>query len=373
MLEKDGEMPNDNKPSSRIEILRFPLIVGVVFIHNYAAAVGQIEAPTGASHDDACVQFVRFFVSRGVAQVAVPLFFMISGYLFFLGEWSWEKYAGKLKRRLHTLLIPYLFWNLLTLGVLAFAESLPQMKMVAFSTRFPPVHSFSCFDYLNALFGLTVLYPISAQFWFIRDLMALVVLAPAIYFLFARRLASPLIVVVLCLWFFTPWPLLWLSMLSSCFFCLGAYLSRPGVNLAFLDRFGAWISAIFLGILILYSSLRDSRFYLPQLVIVFGVPSIWWLAGLAARTAGLRSLLMGLSGASFFVFAAHQPLLTIVIRFLYKLLAPASPVAILTLFFSIPVCLIAILVLAHRLLLKTMPSFVGLITGSSYRPKSQPG
>lgn len=366
-------MQNDDNTSSRIEILRFPLIVGVVFIHNYAAVVAQYEASIGLPRNGTLVEFVRFFVSEGLAQISVPLFFMISGYLFFRGGWSWTTYAGKLKRRLHTLLIPFLFWNLLALAVLAIAQSLPQTSMLAYSTRFSPVKSFSCFDYFNALFGLTVHYPISAQFWFIRDLMALIVLAPVINFFLAGRLALPFISVIGCLWIFPVWPLVWPSVLATSFFCFGAYLARPGINTGNLERFGEWICVIFFCFLLLNSALPGDRSYLPKLVIAFGAPSIWWLAGLAARAPRIRSTLIGLSSASFFVYAAHLPSLTIIDRSLYKLLAPAHGATVLALFFLIPISLIAFLLLVHRCLLKIMPSFLGFITGSPHRTNKQPG
>jgi hypothetical protein len=74
-----------------------------------------------------------------------------------------------------------------------------------------------------------------------------------------------------------------------------------------------------------------------------------------------------LSGASFFVFAAHEPLLRIIRKASYKLLSPRSGAAILALYFLIPICLIMFLVVLHHYLQKAMPSFLGFITGSDYR------
>lgn len=57
-----------------------------------------------------------FFISRILASVAVPLFFFISGYLFFFRTtFSVDVYKKKLKSRIKTLLIPYLFWNFVVL------------------------------------------------------------------------------------------------------------------------------------------------------------------------------------------------------------------------------------------------------------------
>jgi len=361
-------MTNDDQTSSRIEVLRFPLIVTIVFMHNYPTTIPFTQGTIGVAHNSALVEFARYFISGGLAPVAVPLFFLISGYLFFLGGWSWERYLDKLRRRIHTLLIPFLFWNLLTLAVFALAQSLPQTKTYFTGTLWPPVRSFSFLDYANALCGITVHFPISFQFWFIRDLMVLVVLTPAIYFLLTRKLALPLIAALFCLWLPTAWHDLWSPVEATLFFTLGAYLSQPGSVMTYPDKFGPWISAAFLGLLIFCSAFPKSPHYLQILMIVFGAPSLWWLTGLAVRKATLKSWLMRLSGASFFVFAAHEPLLMILRKLSYKLLLPASGTAILALYFSIPICLIVFLAAVHRYLLKTAPSFTGFITGRISRP-----
>ena len=48
-----------------------------------------------------------------ICNVSVPLFFFISGFLFFTeaGAWTWGTWRSKLKRRVYTLLVPYLAYN----------------------------------------------------------------------------------------------------------------------------------------------------------------------------------------------------------------------------------------------------------------------
>jgi surface polysaccharide O-acyltransferase-like enzyme len=358
---------SNDEISSRIEILRFPLIIGVVFIHTYGMSVHIGHGSIGATHASAWVEFVRVFISQGVARIAVPLFFLSSGYLFFLGGWSQKKYVSKLKRRFHTLLIPFLFWNIITLVIHAVGESVPNIKIYIANTIWPPVHSFSLFNYINALFGITQ-YPISYQFWFIRDLITLVILVPVINLFLARKSALLFVTVLFCMWFISVWPIPWPWVDAVFFFSLGAYLSRSAKNVACLDKLGPWISVIFLGLLVLNTVLSDRLLYIHNAVIVFGVPSLWWLTSLVVRMAMLKSLLIRLSGVSFFVFAAHEPLLTIILKISYKLLSPTSDAMILALYFLIPICLITVLVMLHHYLLKTMPSFLGFITGMVNRP-----
>jgi fucose 4-O-acetylase-like acetyltransferase len=366
-------MSNDDAISSRIEILRFPLIVGVVFIHSFSPPTHLAQGAIGVTRNDALADFVMFFISQGVARIAVPLFFLVSGYLFFLGGWSWKKHGSKLKRRLHTLLIPFLFWNLLTLMVYAVGQNLPQTKMFFSNSRFPQILSFSLLNYLQAIFGTSTGDPLAFQFWFIRDLMALVVIAPAIYFAVRSKVGLVFLAALFCLWFSGTWSPPWLGVVALFFFSLGAYLSQPGMKISYLDKFGPWVTTAFLICVCLRSAFPNSPLNLNKIEIVFGVPSVWWLTKFAVRSPALRSALTELSGASFFVFAAHEPSLTILQKLTYKLLQPTSGFLILILYLLTPLFLIALLVTIYRCLLKKMPSFLGFITGSSnrhYKPRA---
>jgi len=356
--------------SSRIEILRFPLIVGVVFIHTFSSTAGLAHGRVGAGNSATWQEFVPFFISNGLARIAVPLFFMISGYLFFQGEWSREKYMSKLKRRVHTLLIPYLFWNVATLAFFAVAQSIPQTSIYFSNIVWPPIRAFALFDYVNALFGITVIYPIAFQFWFIRSLMVLVICAPVIHYFLARKwLELPFTIVMFGLWFFVNKPGPSVVLLAAFFFCFGAYLAGEGKNVTCLDKYGLWISSLFCGALILRTVFQDSRIPFDKLVVVAGVPSIWWLMGQVSRAPKLKSLLLSPSGASFFVFAAHEPLLTVSRKIIFRFLAPTSGAAILAVYFLVPTCIIAFLVVLHGALQKIMPSLLEVITGSAVRAR----
>ena len=51
------------------------------------------------------------FWRRGVVAIAVESFLIMSGYLFFVNyEASWKSYTGKIRRRVGTVLVPYMIW-----------------------------------------------------------------------------------------------------------------------------------------------------------------------------------------------------------------------------------------------------------------------
>lgn len=91
-----------------ISLLRFPLIVGIVCIH-----AGVPESVVSAVGSHAVYDFVHEWSAQVVARVAVPLFFLISGYLFFLNveRLTLAAYGHKLWKRVRTLFVPYVWWN----------------------------------------------------------------------------------------------------------------------------------------------------------------------------------------------------------------------------------------------------------------------
>jgi len=242
-------MSIDQGISTRIDILRFPLIVGVVFIHAYSGEIhGSVVNGRGIGD---WVDFVEVLFSCGIAHIAVALFFLFSGYLFFQDMWSWGIYTNKLERRIRTLLIPYLFWNCLTLGIFALVQSIPQTRAYYAGTVWPPVRAFSALDYAKAILGVFVDGPIDGPLWFVRDLMVLAVLAPLIHFLLTRKSALPFLAVLFSLWFFVSSPITGFRMQAPFFFCMGAYFSRPEIGVTRLDRFNWWIGAVFFCLLAL--------------------------------------------------------------------------------------------------------------------------
>lgn len=86
--------------SKTISFLRFPLIILVVFIH-------VPRLPGGGE----IYSYVTTLLSVKVASIAVPCFFLISGLLFFDTSFNFKKYILKLRKRIVTLLIPYILWN----------------------------------------------------------------------------------------------------------------------------------------------------------------------------------------------------------------------------------------------------------------------
>ncbi len=350
--------------SSRLALLRFPLIVGVVFIHAYGTSLNFADGSTvGLAGEHAGADFVRNLVVQGIARIAVPLFFLMSGYLFFYGgSWSTPRYLDKLRSRAVTLLLPFLFWNLLILVLTAAAQQLPGLQSL-FSSDKLPIAQYSLFDAVDAVFGITRT-PIAYQFWFIRDLMLLIVLSPVLHAAITR-LSWAVLVPLYLAWQFSVWPLPMPSVEGTLFFSIGAWLACQRRDLFAVDRHGRLIVLAFVPVMLLDAALTGSAAgaLLHKLDVLLGVASTLVLSGYALRSPALVDRLIALSAASFFVFAVHEPLLTVLRKLAYRLLQPQSSALVLLLFFAIPLLTVLIALLLHALARAVAPRFTALISG----------
>ncbi|WP_339136393.1 MAG: acyltransferase [Candidatus Electrothrix sp. GW3-4] len=349
--------------SQRIACLRFPLIMGVVFIHGYAATVDFADKTRGMAASHWLSDLIRNILSQHLARIAVPLFFLLSGYLFFWGmQWSWRQYGNKLATRLRSLVLPFLFWNGLTLALLAIAQSLPALNSY-FPEKGGAISAYSLYDYLNALFGIER-FPVAYQFWFIRDLMIMVLLVPFLQILlrFFPRFA---LFILFLLWFYPYWP--WtIPCATACFFFYaGALLAVSQKDLFAIDLFGHWLPFLYLMVLIADLCLMGTVFHghLHRIGLLLGLASVLYSTKYIMELPKLKAFLLRAAGWSFWVFAVHEPLLTLTRKTAYYFLQPRSDVLVLALYFLIPVFVVTVSVAAFIVLKMKVPGFLRFLTG----------
>jgi peptidoglycan/LPS O-acetylase OafA/YrhL len=259
-----------------ISQLRFPMIVLVTFAHSYGRVADDYIL---LSSDWNMYDFLKLLISQSLVKVAVPVFYIISGYLFFchLEKWRWDVWRQKLLRRGATLLVPYLFWNLL----------------MAFK-----LHTFSWRIFLE---------PANMPLWFLRDLIIVSLITPVIYW-GVRRLGLWLLVMLTIVYFAgiretTPG----LSAYAVFYFTIGAYLSIHGLDMLATMRRYEW-PAYILSLLLLIAMLftyHSSVFH--HLMLAFrlaGAISVFCLASRVMTLTDVRFPKV-ICDASYFIYLAH--------------------------------------------------------------------
>ena len=97
------------EPQFRNKVVWFSFFFSllVVWVHSYNA-----QMFLGICGETAEVYLTEHWIGDRFGQIAVPGFFMISGYLFYR-DFDWNLLAGKWKRRISSVLVPYILWNFL--------------------------------------------------------------------------------------------------------------------------------------------------------------------------------------------------------------------------------------------------------------------
>ena len=81
----------------------------VVFHH---ANTLEVNFKSGSlTEENELTFFIQKFFSHGIFIITVPIFFIISGYLFFLKfEGSISGFTNQCRKRFRSLLVPYFLW-----------------------------------------------------------------------------------------------------------------------------------------------------------------------------------------------------------------------------------------------------------------------
>ena len=291
----------DTRQSVLIEAMRFPLIVLVLLEHSVATNL----APMRRSLDGANVfHFTTELISHHLCSIAVCWFFVFSGFLFFRtlkdGQAGPAWFADKWKRRAHSLLFPYLFWNLFNVGAVLLVTTLFRKFGIPFSND--PLYSVE----RGPLFWF-VTGPIDFPLWYVRDLIVMTVLTPLFWFLCkkAPKLSLALLAVIYIASYKTGGTLLE----ASAFFGVGAWMGIHRVNMLEICRsvrFPAAFLAVVLALLATSLYGDDLHQLFRLLFFPFGMITFMNICDRLIDCPRTRRDMLILSQTVFFVYAAHE-------------------------------------------------------------------
>ena len=331
--------------SDKLTILYTVLIVMVVYIHSY-----YLEAeyyPTAL--------FLQKLTGAGICRIANCLFFVISGYLFARNIHSNSDVFQKIRKRLSTLLVPYLIWNVIFILWYVFLDVIPGVDRWVNSG-----------GVLNQLVNQSIwktLYqlwwePAAFQLWFLRDLLVMVVFTP-----------------LLCWWAKKNWLLALVAALVSTgfygwlvYFWIGIILSTQKADVENYPR-SRWVlivtSLLFLGYAVYVALYGVLPAYIEVFANMAGIYVVWRTYDIMAKG---RDDIAGhggwkyICGYSFFIFLFHEPTFNI-IKKLTLAITGVSELTLILLYYINPWIMVAVAVVIAKLLQFIMPSVYKVLTG----------
>lgn len=371
--------------SESINMLRFPLSILVVFVHSYGPDIDVAQLHANGFTGAAFYDYVRIFFSVVIARSAVPIFFIISGYLLFykVEEYSKPVYLSKLKKRFYSLVVPYFSWNVFNI-----------LWMLLFMVAGILIHGRSwtiIFDYLKENANPNILWdcsiwgeretwlgvkthnsgPILLPFWYMRDLIVMALLSPIIYWLIKRTKLA--IILLLFIIYTFDIRVSWISGTFTCaglFFSLGAYFSIMKQD--FTDVLWKWRKIIcpLALVLIIFQTYTGSAngnnlsMMIHPWLVIFQSFTFIILASFLSKNNKLYQTNKRLAKVSFFIYALHPFILGYVGSIINKIMPMPDTWFVKTFnYLSVPLVCVAICIIIYYSMQKAVPSALGVMVG----------
>lgn len=351
-MQKDSTY--SQQTSHTISWLRFPLIFLIIMLHCYSTV--------GLPGIHSLYFKTLYPFSLWLGETGVPGFFFISGFLFFLSK---KSYQQKLKTRLHTLLIPYLIWNVLLLGlyIMAYAAGYPQ------DINGKNIANYTFIDYIRVFWDRGSyddgnFVPILCPFWYIRNLLIMSVFSPLFYYIIKYDREVFLLVVAIW-WLMTPHN----AFISQTilFFCLGAYFSILEKNpLEFFSKYKktCLILCTFFAIadIVVHTLyVTPINLQIHRLALILNIPALFILADYCCKRGITSSIL---PNAAFIVFSVHYPIVVIMRKICAVRLGEASDLIHIPLYFICVLLATGVSLFIYQCLDRHLPKVKNILSGN---------
>jgi fucose 4-O-acetylase-like acetyltransferase len=349
----------------------------LVFVHGYNLHERFLQPWTQPGEPMSLTAFTEYFLANGIFRFRIPMLFIISGFLFAMQDY--RPSGQRTKKRLRTLLLPYLIWSGLGFAFTWALELHPYTRGIVAGSNIVRIdgarallHDYRWYE----MPGRWILIPVPYQLWFIRVLLIYNIAYPAIRWCVTHPVARWI--------FFSVALLMWLGTRNFVFFegegllffSLGVWIQKNRYD---IDHAGRWMKpaawgALFVGlaavktILAFYGQALFGGAIFPvltllhKLVVLAGLIAAWYGCDGLVRWCMDRKWFVWLTAFAFMIYAVHAPLVAYATDAVFGAAAQLPFYRILT-FILLPLAIIAFAVGAGAVLRKAWPGLYGILTG----------
>lgn len=253
-----------------------------------------------------------------LTPAATGLFFLISGFLYFnnVDIFNIETYKYKTRKRLHSLIIPYLVWNIIAMSFTFFVQIYNSYKHGT-TFDFDIFEQFWCCyrwaDGSQNIFGISMpMYgPADLPLWYLRDLIVVSLIAPLVFW-FVSHAKSIYLTILGILFVSQIWTSIpGFSIDALLFFSIGVYMAiyREGQFILLkskpINSLIAFITVLFIVISSYkYPQSVEELHYIQQITTLLLVISFIFIANNIFDNDRINIPTV-VDKSSFFVYAIH--------------------------------------------------------------------
>lgn len=363
----------NRKLSYKFRFFTFLCIALLVYVHGYNLNKTYL-APFGTV--DERLTFTTFFeylFANGLLRFRIPMLFLISGYMYAL--YDKKPYWERTKKRFVTLMIPYLIWSAVGIGITFLFQQFPFTAKAVYAAAIDQLgdnRPYAEIGWKGIIFRW-LWANISYQLWFILALFFYNLIYPFIRWMLLK-LPYVWFPIVVFLWF-TLFNVGFAEGQGLLFFSLGVWLQKKNIS---LEKKPRWLSVghafiFFAGVCVIKTfmafELDPDGFFTPavllllyQLAVPAGVLAIWFGSDKVVEWIMQKKWFHKLTAFSFFIFGLHVPLLVYVMQ-LFLLHTTAVPYHRLIGYMFIPALVVLFCMAAAAAIRKLLPKVYAVITG----------
>ena len=341
--------------SDKIKVISLIAITMVIYIHTYY---------TEGENYPFFMSLQRLMGGTGISGIANPLFYFTSGYLFYLSINTIKDCFPKIRKRIHTLFVPYILANTIAFLMYAVLDAVSRTSPQLYN-----VVNFHILDWFSLNIG-QILYntywqPVAFQLWFVRDMLIFVFLSPIIYFALKnlsrnRYLTIITLLTLLVVYFVTSMHVLWMAIggivsLSGIIDITKGEMTKARTTIMYTS------GALFLVCVVINATgIHELKFGYA----LFGVIAAWLLYDniLKGRILCKNLKLAEACSYSFFIYLIHEPTL-LIFKKIPLIIFGNNEIPLVICFIIIPIIFVATTIFVGKIFRRYIPKAFNIYTG----------
>jgi fucose 4-O-acetylase-like acetyltransferase len=349
--------------------LRFWSLVAMlllVYVHAYNLHPRYLQPWTPVEEPLSVGTYLQYFIANGLVRFRIPILFAISGYLFAHFD-TGTPHAERVRKRIRTLLLPFLLWSTIGLAATWLMEQFPGSRQVVLDAQLSDPNNplISKMPWWMLLLRW-LLFPVTFQMWFLRSLFVYNWAYPLIRKAVERK---PVV-------YFSVVALIWtldigfiIEGTGLLFFALGVWLRRREVDVLTPPRWFrvGLLTATWLTLLAVKTWLAfelKQPLFLPMLLLhkvaeLLGVGVMWYGTDALVRVAMRQPWFVWLTSFSFMIYALHVP----TVNYINEVVLRIWPGQNLLIYLLVPLTVSATAVLIGATMRRLAPGVYSVLTG----------
>ena len=350
-----------DEQSKRFNILKALFAIFVVFNHSYSTNI-NFQSGTLSLNEPIWLSTSKYTISSIIALCSNYGFFLMASILLYRKEFTWR---NNIKKKIKTLLIPYLIMNTFWILVFYVCQSVPSLSTF-FGNQENLVSTYGFIEFIKA-YGIGKKYPFLAPTWFIKYLFAFNVLTVIIKKVIDK---SPKLVAIVLLVAYIFVPSFSGSFLDTEYICIwafGYYIVKYNLKINFFDNkkyvYPIYILLITINILFFIGIINNEYLLTSFERLGYIVGVIFWYSKFSKVVYdNKKTKLLNLSKYSFGIYIFHQYGIDFLKKICLKIF-PITTTSLLAEYLLLPIIMIYLCVIFCKIFKKVMPKLYSVVLG----------